>query len=201
MKGRFSKREVKELVISIAVMGLAIAYAKDFTQTLYMFPISIMILAPAFALHEVGHKLAAQKFGYRAEYRLWKAGLTLALLMAVVTTWMGNKFLFIAPGAVYFSGTMTHHGGVEEVGKIAFAGPLVNLGLVALFGLIGLFSVNPLLLVICGTAVYVNAFLALFNLIPFGPLDGRKILTWNRTYWGVALAVALATLFWGSGLV
>jgi len=201
VKGRFSKREVKELAISIGVMSLAVAYTNDFMQTLFMLPFALMILAPAFALHEIGHKFAAQKFGYKAEYKMWKNGLMLALAMAVITTLFGSKFLFIAPGAVYFSSTMAHHGGKNEIGKIGFAGPIVNLGLVAVFGLIGLLAPNPLLKILGSMGVYVNSFLAVFNLIPFGPLDGRKVLEWNRVYWGIALALGLAGLLWGGALI
>ena len=201
MKGRFSRREVKELVISIGVMSLAVAYTNDFMQTLFMFPFALMILAPAFALHEIGHKFAAQKFGYKAEYQMWKNGLILALAMAVITTWFGSKFLFIAPGAVYFRSTLAHHGGKNEIGKIGFAGPLVNLGLVAVFGLIGILAPNQLLRILGSMGVYVNSFLAVFNLIPFGPLDGRKVLEWNRVYWGIALALGLAGLLWGGALI
>ena len=200
MNPRFSKIELKHLAISIGVMSLAIAYTNDFQKTLFMFPIALAIMAPAFALHELGHKFAAQKYGYAAEYRMWKNGLIAALAMAVITTWLGSKFLFIAPGAVYFAGTQAHHGGREEVGKIGFAGPLVNLGLVAIFGIVTVLAVNPLLIMIATFSVYVNAFLAVFNLLPFGPFDGRKILSWNKTYWGVAFAIALASLFWGNVL-
>ena len=72
MNSRFSKAELKQLAISIGVMALAIAYSKDLVQTLVMIPIAIIIMAPAFALHELGHKFAAQKYGYFAEYRMWK---------------------------------------------------------------------------------------------------------------------------------
>jgi Zn-dependent protease len=36
----------------------------------------------------------------------------------------------------------------------------------------------------------INAFMALFNLIPFGVLDGLKVFRWNRLVWIVLLALA-----------
>ncbi|MEM2539439.1 MAG: hypothetical protein QXN85_03135, partial [Candidatus Bathyarchaeia archaeon] len=37
----------------------------------------------------------------------------------------------------------------------------------------------------------INAIVALFNLIPFGALDGAKILWWNKYFWTVTFLVSL----------
>jgi len=61
--------------------------------------------------------------------------------------------------------------------KVAAAGPLSNIALAVIFGLVLRFSVLP------GAAteiivylVSINLVLALFNLIPIAPLDGSKVL-------------------------
>jgi Zn-dependent protease len=36
----------------------------------------------------------------------------------------------------------------------------------------------------------VNSFLAVFNLLPIGNLDGSKVLTWNVGIWIATIAVA-----------
>ena len=65
--------------------------------------------------------------------------------------------------------------------KVAAAGPGVNLlialtlGLILRFFLPTLSVYNPTLPFFLGFIVYVNIFLALFNLLPFPPLDGSKI--------------------------
>ena len=64
--------------------------------------------------------------------------------------------------------------------KVAAAGPLSNIAialaltLVVRFG--GVFGLSGEVLSLLGFVVYINLFLALFNLIPVPPLDGSKIL-------------------------
>ena len=65
--------------------------------------------------------------------------------------------------------------------KVAAAGPGVNilialfLGLILRFFSVWIIKYNASLPGFIGLVVYVNIFLALFNLIPFPPLDGSKI--------------------------
>jgi Zn-dependent protease len=40
----------------------------------------------------------------------------------------------------------------------------------------------------------VNTWLAIFNLIPLGPLDGAKIFNWDKSVWVAALVVAVVLL-------
>jgi Zn-dependent protease len=40
----------------------------------------------------------------------------------------------------------------------------------------------------------VNAFLAVFNLIPFYPLDGEKVNSWNPLLWASSFGVSAALL-------
>jgi Zn-dependent protease len=94
---------------------------------------------------------------------------------------------FIAPGAVVISGFADR----DRMGLTAFAGPVVNIAiaLALLASLRGLEYTSIYHAVIYGASI--NAFLALFNLIPFAIFDGRKIYAWNRQYWIIAFVVAI----------
>ena len=128
-------------------------------------------------------------------------------------------FLFMAPGAVMVAGVVTR----RQNGHIAVAGPLVNLGLfivglplgALLLGLTNAFEVVPsmddyfvdgalnwplMLINICTFWLYANLILGLFNMLPFGPLDGLKVRDWSEgAFYAVLLifAVPVLAMFFG----
>ena len=99
-------------------------------------------------------------------------------------------FIFVAPGAVmiYPKATVWGTSGLDrqKVGLITVAGPITYIGLAILF--LVLDDIQPTLLFTLGAQI--NTWLALFNLIPFGPLDGAKILKWNKGIWLISIIVA-----------
>ena len=154
---------------------------------------SFAAVMTGFLLHELAHKWMAQKYGCWAEYRGNRNGLLLALLMGAV------GFLIAAPGAVMVAGHVTN----RQHGHIAAVGPLTNiaLALAALpFYLLLANAAGPL-----GWAgdlarflVIINIILGGFNMIPFPPLDGSKIMAWSNAAWGgiVGAILALAMVYW-----
>ena len=142
--------------------------------------LSFVAVCTAFLLHEMGHKIIAQRYGCRAEFRAW----TMGLMLAVVSGFMG--FLFAAPGAVYIRGNITK----EENGKISAAGPIMNI-IVASFLLpvLFLFPLYHEILLILYMTCYLNILIGGFNMIPFPPLDGSKIIKWNIGVWILMLMI------------
>ncbi len=147
---------------------------------LVLFLISLFTAGAGFLFHELGHKFVAQHYGCVAEFRAFNQMLYLALGLAAVT-----GFIFAAPGAVMIAGRVT----LRENGKISLAGPLVNFVLALVF--LGASFYVPFLFI----GYFINAWLGLFNLIPFGNFDGKKILDWNRYVWLGMVLVGIALLW------
>jgi len=131
----------------------------------------------SFLLHELAHKFSAQHFNLWAEFRLTLQGALITLISIFL------PFKLISPGAVMIAGSGTR----ETVGKTAIAGPITNLVLATTFSMFA--PISHLFWVVA----FINAFLAVFNLIPFGVMDGLKVFKWNMLIWAIAFATA-ATL-------
>ncbi len=143
--------------------------------------VSFISVSIGFILHELAHKVVAQHYGCFAEFRAFTGMLALSIILAFF------GIIFIAPGAVFISGPV----GKRRNGIISAAGPLTNIVLAGIFLVVRSFIDNP----ITSYGVSINGWLALFNMIPFGPLDGAKIWRWNQFIFGVMAIIALIIVY------
>ena len=186
----FSSRELLELGKAWIAVSLAFAILftiRDFAldRFLLLFGTCLVVVGAAFLLHELAHKFFAQRYGCWAEFR---ADNKMLLLMLAVSFF---GFIFAAPGGVLIHGALTR----ERHGKIAFAGPFVNLLFAVLFlALLGIGVTSP----VVSFGFHINSWLAFFNLLPLWQFDGLPVLRWNKIVYGLALASALVLSFFGS---
>jgi len=192
-----SRTELIQIGIAYAVLTVDIALL--FSGSSFVFsgssggfirgftPLLVTVAATAaltgFVAHEMAHKIAAQRRGFWAEFRVYPYGLFLSLIMAAAV-----GFLFAAPGA-------TMVGGISEYdrpnwGRTALAGPLSNVAFAAVFyaGSVALYLAGSFLAGWLLLLAFINAWFGTFNLIPFGPLDGAKVFRWSRSVWCLAIA-------------
>jgi Zn-dependent protease len=193
---RFSRREVRDLGAAWLALSVAFAIlfagggleignlvADDPLRAAGLVVVSLFTAGLGFMIHELAHKLVAVRFGQVAEFRA-EYGM---LFVAVVSALAG--FIFAAPGAVHHAGRITE----RERGLVALAGPLSNVALAGPFAavLVGGIVLDSGLVAQVGLyGVAINALLAGFNMLPFGPLDGKSVLEWS-TAWYVATAVPM----------
>jgi len=194
----FSQVEIRDVLVAYLGLGMAFFIAlrlSPFGSSTKLSPfevlgISLIAVGPGFVLHELSHKFTARRYGYWAEFRMWPLG----LLLALVTSAFG--FIFAAPGATYISGVNITK---PENGRISIAGPLTNVAVALVF--------FPLLVFAGGFwgslgayGVFINIWLALFNMLPIMPLDGAKVFSWSRSRWVLLFApLVIVFLFFSVG--
>ncbi|UCD02964.1 MAG: site-2 protease family protein [Candidatus Aenigmatarchaeota archaeon] len=180
----FSFIEARDILISIVVLCIIFSYPEVITNPLF-FVTSLLVVGVAFMGHELSHKFVAIRQGFWSEYRMWPQGLVMAVLLAFAT---GGALIFAAPGAVYFrSGLFSRSPGEKGLTKIAMAGISFNIALMWISLALYYFSGFAIL----AYMALINGWLAIFNLLPFGMLDGQKLFRLNRDIWALLLVLAV----------
>jgi Zn-dependent protease len=187
-----SATEVTHVVIAFLVLtfdfvvlygGLAVY---DIGTELVLIAVAATAALTGFVAHEMAHKVSAQRRGYWAEFRLSVVG----LIVSVITAVFG--FLFAAPGATMIGGNPD----TNDMGRISLAGPATNfvfaIGFLAGAFLAGAFSGGGFLSAVLLFLAYISAWFAAFNMVPIGPLDGRKVFRWSGAVWAACFVVFAA---------
>ncbi|MEM0155538.1 MAG: site-2 protease family protein [Thermoplasmataceae archaeon] len=186
-----SREETRDILISVGALTLAFfilnaihspTRLSAYDAAEYMLE-AVVGMASAFLLHELSHRYLARKYGGTAYFRMWPFGIVLALITSVI------GIIFAAPGAVNISGLY----GKDQVGKIALAGPMTNLILGIIFlGIAAATLPGSLMSNVFYFAATINVWFSFFNMIPFPPLDGSKVIRWNMSYYLIFTASSLA---------
>ena len=171
----FYPRETLELflaTLAVFLVFVGVYFPKSPQDWLVLFFLSFIIYVP----HELAHKFVAQHFGFPARYFINPMFFLLTIFSA--SPYIPIKF--IAPGAVYIHAPMIDR---KTNGIISIVGPVTNIFL----GLVALIAGGP-------RGIYIarlSGWIAFFNLLPIGPLDGGKVLRWNVFLWLVSIVVSL----------
>jgi len=202
----FSRTELFQLLVAILALSAALTVAQvigfravrvtpsDLGPIAGLtFIAALVAVATGVGLHEIAHKIVAQRYGNWAEFRYDLRGLALAFVFAMF------GFIIAAPGATLVSGVVSR----EQNGRISAAGPISNLligtGFVLAATTISRTASLSDFVALFVTILFVNAWLintvlAGFNMIPILPLDGAKVWAWNKLAW-VGILVLVGALY------
>ena len=182
---RIKSSKTELLHLSVAAL-LVTAVGLSLNNYRYISWQFLAIFLSAFLVHELAHKFLAQFYGSWAEFRAQMYGLIVTAISALPIM----PFKFIAPGAV-----MVGLSDRNRFGRVALIGPLTNLVMGFAFLALSYFyyPYYPYL----GAGASFNGWIAIFNLMPFGVLDGQKIFDWNKVVWGLTMAISMALFILG----
>ena len=145
----------------------------------------IIVLIYSVVLHEVAHGLAARSMGDRTAERLGRLTLNPlahldmfgSFILPILTKMVGGFMFGYAKPVPYDPDALNDRQWGPT--KVALAGPLVNLALAALAGIVIRLwgpQMPDILLQLIGYVVWINIVLAFFNIMPIPPLDGHWLL-------------------------
>ena len=190
MLERIPPREWRDLGIAWFAITLAftVVFIRDNISVatfLLVFMVSSLTVGVGFILHEMAHKFTAISYGYWAEFQRDNLMLVVAVAMAALA-----GVVFAAPGAtVIYGSTLTR----EQNGRISASGPAANLLLAIPF--IGMALAGGGFISVIGVMGWkVNAMLASFNMLPVGPLDGKKVLAWSPVFFFLLIGIGFGIL-------
>lgn len=188
------------LCFTLVLGGYSLVRFKNFSNFsiiafLMFLVVSLVVTGTAFILHELAHKYSAIYFGAKAQFVKWNMPLIFAIVLAFIV-----GFVFVAPGAVYVFGKKLTR---KEDGIVSVSGPVTNIILAGIFYL--LFNIiktnNTLVLMILGLGILINLWIAFFNLLPIGPLDGKAIFLWNPFVWVILMIISFGGYLSLSGIL
>ncbi len=183
-------------------------FTLDGPRFLLTFIAALIIVGVSFVCHELAHKFIAMHYGFWSEFCKSNPMLVISVCLACLL-----GIVFAAPGA-----TLISSGGKpitkQQNGVISLMGPLMNIVMLFVFGvimLIGLatgsvhfitgagfaYALTPsgFLFYIGYTGWLVNAMFAFFNMLPVGPLDGKNVLQWNGLIFLVVITISVFLLY------
>ena len=193
----FSKTEINHLTLATLAFTLALAFMfsggimgalSDPSAFLAYGVLALITFTPGFLIHEIAHKIQARKYGCWAEFRASPSGLRFGVLLAAIL-----GIVFMAPGAVMVAGNTTR----EQFGKVALAGPVSNVVLwcIGLASAVAFGGAGGIVDDVIYYWMWANGILGALNMLPFGPLDGKKIKTWSDVVFWLWLTITFSMVW------
>lgn len=166
------KTELRDLTITVIALAFAFGWRFSGAPTLGNwtgnFILVLVLVIISVLVHEVVHRLVAVKFQARVHSKLFITAIGAMLLVAILT----NGWLVIAvPWAIYVVPLYMFrpgkpypkwHLGPYETALIAVSGPMANFVLAVVAKML-----VPSLGLVAEKLIFINASLAVFNLLPF----------------------------------
>ena len=193
----FSKTEINHLTLATLAFTMALAFMfsggilgalSDPSAFLAYGVLALITFTPGFLIHEIAHKIQARKYGCWAEFRASPSGLRFGVLLAAII-----GIVFMAPGAVMVAGNTTR----EQFGKVALAGPVSNVVLwcIGLASAVAFGGGGGIVDDVIYYWMWANGILGALNMLPFGPLDGKKIKTWSDVVFWLWLTITFSMVW------
>ncbi|MBI4918717.1 hypothetical protein HY837_02215 [archaeon] len=202
----FSRQEKNALIITILVLAFIFSFNQwgpgeeaNLGIGVKNFFVSVIIVGISVFFHHAGQKITAHINGFKAEHKIWWTGLSIGLLMAMVTN---GALLVLTASGTFVEKTKKRLGykrptiDLYDYGRVAMWGPMSNIFLGATtLTTSWIFNIPEAWV---GKMFTFNVLYAFYNLLPFPPLDGSKMFFASRlnyVFMMSAYSVYIAMIF------
>ncbi len=170
------------------IFGLFSNRGSFISNFLIVLPVVAVGVTLSFILHELMHKFVAQRYGAIAGFR------TNPIFLLITFATGAAGFLLGMPGAtMIYVQSFTK----KENGIVSLAGPATNLVIFAITIAVFYYmspAANSYLANALGFIIFINLFLAFFNMLPIYPLDGSKVIAWNMPIYAAVMGAIIILL-------
>jgi hypothetical protein len=176
---------ITEFFVGIAcalLIGITFSYARESLSSLSGLLVVTVAAALTIVVSELVRRYFAARYSVETEYQFWDAG----AVILVVTAILRQPFSRPARTIVNRQGSP----GAKKLGIIAMAPCVASLALSIVF----------LLLTAAGSGFEtlgkegfkMGMMICIYSLMPFEPMDGKRVIWWSKMAWGALFIPALA---------
>ena len=196
---RWEAREMRDLLISILAVTFIFGFndgRESFNLVFWLFNMfkTFIIVAIAILAFDGAMKVTALQQGFRAEYRMWPAGLAIGVIITLLTK--GNFPL------VLHGGLFLHHMMILRIGKFRYGINVMAQGTIAATGAVAHLILMTIALAFSrqlgilpgffDSMAVINGYMMIYQLLPIPKMNGIHIFFMSRLAY-VFIAATLAS--------
>jgi len=202
---RWEKREARDILVTILAVSFIFGFndgRDSFNLIFWLANLAktLIIVAISVLVYDGAMKVFALQQGYRAEYRMWPLGLSIGIIITLLT---GGAFPFVLHGGLFL-----HHHMILRMGKFRYGLNIVAQGMIAASGAIAHLILMTIALMFSrqlgilpgffDSMAFINGIMMIYNLLPIPKTNGIHLFFFSRlTYVFVSatlVAYALLTI-------
>jgi len=182
----FNKTETRDFILIIFIFAFILSFDQwgsaqfNAVSGVKNFVLALLIVFISVFLHHAVQRLGALYFGYKPEQKIWWFGILISLIFVFFSNGripvFAGSFLLIHMLSAQRLGKHRYGPSLKTFGYVAMLGPLANLFFAGLLKVINSGVDSSFLNLMIGF----NFLYAIYNAVPFPPLDGSRMLFSSR---------------------
>lgn len=177
-----SLKDASVAIISAILLGFAFLFAKKLPLSADTIALYILMAGLVTVTHELAHMVIAYRYKANTEYKIWGLG---AILLFATSLLFGT--VFAAPARTIINNTASL--GKRNVGVTMLAGSAVSIALACVFLLVALIGGGFIAIGMLGVSMCLLS--VVYSMMPFEPMEGKKVFEWNKLVWAIIFLPAL----------